>query len=252
MKNTKPKITSFSISIAPVVIVLTLWEVFGRSGLVSPIILCPFSSVVQELFENYARYFHHLKITLIEISLALIIAWGLGLISGIVIGGIKILRDIFAPLLSSLYAVPIVIIYPVIAAWFGLGLESKYIFGGLYGFFPVLLNTVAGIRSINPQYELLAKSLGASKLQTIIQVKVPFSMPEILAGIRLGAALSVIGVVVAEMLASAVGLGYLIEFNRTIFQTPNVYLAILIVLLIVGVIDRFLYTLENRLVYWVV
>jgi NitT/TauT family transport system permease protein/taurine transport system permease protein len=154
--------------------------------------------------------------------------------------------------LSSLYAVPIVIIYPVIAAWLGLGLESKYVFGGLYGFFPVVLNTVAGIKSIDPHYEVLAKSIGASKLQTIIQIKVPFSLPEILAGIRLGAALAVIGVVVAEMLASSVGLGYLIEFNRTIFRTPNVYLAILIVLFIVGIIDRILYTLENRLVYWVV
>ena len=77
-------------------------------------------------------------------------------------------------------------------------------------------------------------------------------MPEILAGIRLGAALSVIGVVVAEMLASAVGIGYLIEFNRTIFNTPNVYLAILIVLIIVGIIDRILHTIEDRLVYWVV
>jgi NitT/TauT family transport system permease protein/taurine transport system permease protein len=250
MKKISTKITPFIIRFGPIVIVLTLWEVLGRSGLISPIILCPFSALASALFDNYAKYFHHLKITSIEISLALLIAWILGLICGVVIGGIKILRDIFAPLLSSFYAVPLVVIYPVLAAWLGLGMEAKYIFGGLYGFFPVLLNTVAGIRSIDPQYEVLAKSIGASKLQTIIQVKVPLSLPEILAGIRLGAALSVIGVVVAEMLASAAGLGYLIEFNRTIFNTPNVYLAILIVLIIVGIIDRILYTIENRFIYW--
>ena len=252
MKKIKKKNAPFIVRIGPVVIVLTLWEVLGRSGLISPIILCPFSAVVPELFDNYARYFHHVKITLIEIFLALSIAWIFGLIGGVVIGGIEILRNIFAPLFSSLYAVPIVVIYPVISVWLGLGLESKFIFGGIYGFFPVLLNTVAGIRSIDPQYEVLAKSIGASKLQTIIQVKVPLALPEILAGIRLGAALSVIGVVVAEMLASAVGIGYLIEFNRTIFNTPNVYLAILIVLIIVGIIDRILHTIEDRLVYWVV
>lgn len=233
-------------------IILLLWEIAGRSGVVSPIILCPFTDVIKEGLSNYSRYLEHLRITLIEICLALAFAWGLGLLIGIVMGGIQSLRIIFGPLVSSLYAIPIVVVYPVIAAWFGLGIQSKYIFGGVYGLFPVVLNTVAGIAGVDRSYLVLARSLGATRFQTITRIMVPFSLPEILAGIRLGAALAVIGVVVAEMLASSVGLGYLIEYNRTIFRTANVYFAIIIVLFVVGIIDRILYVLENRLVYWTV
>lgn len=229
---------------------LITWEIVGRSGIISPIILCSFTDVVKQGFLNFNDYLPHIYITLTEIGLALLIAWGFGLIIGVIVGGIGVLGNIFTPLLSSLYAVPIVIIYPVIAAWLGLGIQSKYIFGGIYGFFPVVLNAIVGIQSVDRQYLSLIKSLGASRYQSISQVKMPFALPEILAGIRLGAALAVIGVVVAEMLASSAGLGYLIEYNRTIFRTANVYFAILIVLVIVGIIDRILYQLEKKLLFW--
>lgn len=232
------------------VVMLGLWEVLPRSGLVPPIILAPISSVLEALWKDYGRFFSNLQVTLLEIVVAISIAWGLGLISGVVIGSNRVLGDLLVPLVSSLYAVPIVIIYPVLSAWFGLGLQSKYLLGGIYGFFPVLLNTVAGIRSIEGRYFLLAKSLGASKIQTIIRIIVPLSLPGVIPGIRLGAALAVIGVVVAEMLASSAGIGFLIEYNRTIFKTSHVYLAILIVIGIVGIIDRLMFFLEKKLVYW--
>ena len=101
---------------------------------------------------------------------------------------------------SSLYAVPIVILYPIFTAWFGIGSESKIAFAGVYGFFPVMLSTAAGIRTIDPQFLLAARSMGATLPQQITRVIIPASIPTVLAGLRLGGALTIIGVVVSEML----------------------------------------------------
>ena len=82
----------------------------------------------------------------------MLIACGLGILVGAVVGGVAALRNLLLPVFSSLYAVPIVILYPIFTAWFGIGSESKIAFAGIYGFFPVMLSTAAGIRTIDPQF----------------------------------------------------------------------------------------------------
>ena len=123
------------------------------------------------------------------------------------------LRNLLLPVFSSLYAVPIVILYPVFTAWFGVGSESKIAFAGIYGFFPVMLSTAAGIRTIDPQFLLAARSMGATLPQQITRVIIPASIPTVFAGLRLGGALTIIGVVVSEMLTSAAGIGYLVTLQ---------------------------------------
>ena len=103
------------------------------------------------------------------------------------IGGIALLRDLFLPVFSSLYAVPIVILYPIFTAWFGIGSQSKIIFAGVYGFFPVMLSTAAGIRTIEAQLLLAARSMGATVPQQITRVIIPASIPTVLTGLRLSA-----------------------------------------------------------------
>ena len=93
-----------------------------------------------------------LLVTLYEVAVAMLIACGVGILVGALVGGIALLRDLLLPVFSSLYAVPIVILYPIFTAWFGIGSESKIAFAGIYGFFPVMLSTAAGIRTIDPQY----------------------------------------------------------------------------------------------------
>ncbi len=251
MRNDKKKKVSQSLTrLGIILLLLVLWEMLPRLGVIPPIILAPFSLVVQAAIGEYSKILINLRVTVIEIAIAIAIAWGFGLVLGVVFGSNKRVCDVFVPLVSSMYAIPIVIIYPVLAAWFGLGTQSKYLFGGIYGLFPVVLNTVAGIRGVEARFLFLAKSIGASRIQTIIKIIVPLSLPGILPGIRLGAALAVIGVVVAEMLASSAGIGFMIEYNRTIFKTANVYMAILVVIGIVAAIDRLLFIIEKKLVYW--
>ena len=156
--------------------------------------------------------------TLYEVAFAMLIACGFGILTGALVGGITLLRNLLLPVFSSMYAVPIVIIYPIFTAWFGIGSESKIIFAGVYGFFPVMLSTAAGIRTIDPQLLLAARSMGATLPQQITRVIIPASIPTVLTGLRLGGALTIIGVVVSEMLTSAAGIGYLVTRYRTILD----------------------------------
>src|SRR5215472_7364966 len=123
----------------------------------------------------------------------MIIACGSGILVGGLVGGIAYLRDLLLPVFSSLYAVPIVGLYPIFTAWLGIGSQSKIVFAGVYGFFPVMLSTAAGIRTIDPQFMLVARAVGATIGQRITRVMIPASIPTVLAGLRLGGALTIIG-----------------------------------------------------------
>jgi len=184
------------------------------------------------------------------VFVAMLIACGLGIAVGAVVGGVAVLRNLLMPVFSSLYAVPIVILYPIFTAWFGIGSASKIWFAGIYGFFPVMLSTAAGIRTIDPQFLLAARSMGATLPQQIIRVIIPASVPTVFAGLRLGGALTIIGVVVAEMLTSAAGIGYLVTFNRTILDSPRVFAAILMIMILSVAYYMMARAIESRMVVW--
>jgi NitT/TauT family transport system permease protein/taurine transport system permease protein len=145
---------------------------------------------------------------------------------------------------------PPVILYPIFTAWFGIGSESKIAFAGLYGFFPVMLSTAAGIRTLDPQFLLAARSMGATLPQQVTRVIIPASLPTVFTGLRLGGALTIIGVVVAEMLTSSAGIGYLVTLNRTILDSPRVFAAILAILFLSIAYYIGARALESRAVVW--
>ena len=214
------------------VLLLVLWEVVPRLGLLPELFLPALSKVLGVLSTDWAIYGSALLVTLYEVAFAIVIACGLGIAMGALVGGIAVLRDLLLPVFSSLYAIPIVILYPLFTAWLGIGPQSKIAFAGIYGFFPVMLSTAAGVRMIDPQFLLAARSMGATVPQQITKVIIPASLPTVFGGLRLGGALAIIGVVVAEMLTSSAGIGYLVTLNRTILDSPRVYAAILAILVL--------------------
>jgi NitT/TauT family transport system permease protein len=113
-----------------------------------------------------------------------------------------------------------------------------------------MLSTAAGIRTIDPQYVLAARSMGATLPQQIARVIIPASIPTVLTGLRLGGALTIIGVVVAEMLTSAAGIGYLVTRYRTILDSPRVFAAILMILALSVMFDVMARIVERRTVVW--
>lgn len=230
--------------------IIFLWELIPRTGLLPELFLPSLSSTLAVLRDDWQTYGHALLVTLYEVALAMVIACGGGTLAGAAVGGLARIRNLLLPVVSSLYAVPIVILYPVFTAWFGVGSESKIAFAGIYAFFPVLLSTAAGIQTIDPQFLLAARSMGATLPQQIARVIIPASLPTIFAGLRLGGALAIIGVVVAEMLTAAAGIGYLVTLNRTILDSPRVFAAILMILLLSIVYYLLSRAIEKRFVVW--
>jgi NitT/TauT family transport system permease protein len=211
------------------VLILVLWELVPQTGLLAELFLPSLSKTLTVLVQNWEEYAGALLVTLYEVTL---------------------LRNLLLPVFSSLYAVPIVILYPIFTAWFGIGSESKIAFAGVYGFFPVMLSTAAGIQSIDQNFLIAARSMGATLPQQITRVIIPASIPTVLAGLRLGGALAIIGVVVSEMLTAAAGIGYLVSKYRTVLDSPRVFAAILMILVLSVLFDMLARWVERRTLVW--
>jgi NitT/TauT family transport system permease protein len=229
---------------------LVAWEALPRLGLIHTLFLPPLSDALLAAWRSWQMYLENLVVTLWQILAALVISCGGGIALGALIGSIPALRRSLTPLLSSAYAVPLVVLYPLMAAWFGIGASSQIAFAGLYGIIPAALATAAGIQSIDPQMALTARSMGATLFQRIVHVVLPAAIPSVLNGIRIGGALAIVGVVLAQMLVSTEGLGFVITTYRTMLDGPHVFAAILFVLAIALAFDWCVGLLERRTSAW--
>ncbi|MAU97906.1 MAG: ABC transporter permease [Fulvimarina sp.] len=227
--------------------VLLIWEILPRAGIVPSLFLPPMTTTLQMLVIEAPIYARHMLVTLQEVGVAMIFACGGGVLCGLAIGGAASARQIMLPMFSGLFAVPLVVLYPLFTAWFGIGSESKIIFASVYGFLPTLLGTAAGVQTVDRQFLVVARSLGATRMQKLWHVYLPATLPTVLAAFRLGGALAIVGVVVAEMLTSTAGIGFLISKYRTLLDSPRVYAAVLLVLVLAIAFDGVVQVLERRL-----
>ena len=207
-----------------------LWEFLPRAGLIPELFLPALSSTLIAGWNEAGEYGHALAVTLYEVAISMVFACGGGILLGAIVGSLPRPRVLIMPMVSSLYAVPLVILYPVFTVWLGIGSESKIAFASIYGFLPTMLSTAAGIQTIDPQLLLAARSMGATLSQRLVRVIIPAAIPTVLSGLRVGGALVIVGVVVSEMLISSAGIGYLISRYRTILDSPHVFAGVLLVL----------------------
>jgi NitT/TauT family transport system permease protein len=226
-------------------LVLAAWESAYRLGLLSPIIFAAPSLIVSAIAKDGWTFLAAFRITIFEITMAIVIAWSLGIGFGVVAGALPIMARIAAPILSALIAVPLVVLYPILLAWLGLGPGSKIVFGAVSGIFPIALNALVGVQGIDRGFATMATAMGANRRQIMFQVMAPLALPAIVSGLRLGTALIVIGVVLSEMLASTDGIGFWISYHRTLFNTGQVYLGILLALVAAGMANGGLSLIER-------
>jgi NitT/TauT family transport system permease protein len=233
-----------------VIALLMLWEVLPRSGLVPELFLPSLSSTLIAGSTDAGEYGHALATTLYEVAISMAFACGGGIVLGALVGSLPRPRVLIMPMVSSLYAVPLVILYPVFTVWLGIGSESKIAFASIYGFLPTMLATAAGIQTIDPQLLLAARSMGATLRQRLIRVVLPAAIPTVLSGLRVGGALVIVGIVVSEMLISSAGIGYLISRYRTILDSAHVFAGVLLVLAMAIAFNAAIRLLERKAAIW--
>jgi len=157
-----------------------------------------------------ASFWGHVGATMSAFGLALAISSVAGVALGLVLGMRRFAGEVAEPILGSLYTIPKVTLYPLMLLIFGLGMSAKVAFGVIHGLIPVMLFTMAAVRNIPPVLLRTARALHLSPTQTALNVLAPAVTPEIVTGLRVGFALTLLGVLIGEMFASQRGLGFLI------------------------------------------
>ena len=226
--------------------ILAAWEILPRAGVIPRLFVPPLSEALTTLVADRREYLGSLPTTFGEIAVSYLIVCGGGILLGQLIGSSAGARRMILPVLRSAYAVPLVVLYPVMMVWFGLGSESKIAFASIYAFIPTLLTAVTPATAVSPALAETARAFGATRLQQVLYIALPASLPSIVAALRLGGALVIVGVIVAQMLGAAEGLGFLITRHRTLLNSPGVYAGIVLVLLITGLHEVLLRGLERR------
>lgn len=192
----------------------------------------------------------HARLTLFRGFLGLAIATVLGVGVGLAMARSRWVDAALEPLLSGLYSIPKISLYPVMIALFGLGGTAKVWQVALECAFPIAFNTYAGARSVNPSFLLLARNTGASGWRVTKDIIAPATLPSVLTGLRIATPIMLIVITVAELIGESRGLGFLIGNAQANFR-PDEAMAIVVVLGIIGfILDRLNVFLGRRLVFW--
>lgn len=232
--------------------VLGLWILLTGREWVSPIMLARPVAIVQAIGEGLAHgeLLRALRVTALELGVAFAIGATAGLVVGLGGGMWRHGREALYPVLISLSAVPVYILYPLFVVWFGMGQPSKYAFGAVYAFFPVALNAFAAVRSVDRMLLVKARALGARPYQVYLKVVVPASLPTVVVGLRLGVSYAFVGIVATEMISAFDGIGYLLGYYALLFQSGKTYGYILVALLFAFALNATLRAIEARAGRW--
>ena len=238
----------------PVVLALglLLWEGLVRWQDYPPFIL-PGPGLVWRKFLAVASsgdLWRHTSVTLIEVGLGL----GLGLtnacLMGYVLGKYPPIERLVAPYLVASQSVPIAAIAPLLVIWFGSGLTSKVLVCALITFFPTLISTVVGMRSVDADLRDLMRSLRASHWQMFHLLELPAALPVLFGGFKLSVILSVVGAVVGEFAGADVGLGFLINLARGVLDTPLMFVAVFCLVAVAQLLYLAVSLLERHYLRW--
>lgn len=208
---------------------LLLWEVFVKMGKF-PAYIFPSPGLVWDrllLSIEDGSLLHHTLFTLYEVLVGLSLGVGLATAMGYLLAKSVSIERILSPYIIASQAIPVVAIAPLLIRWFGSGSFSKILICALIVFFPVLVNTVVGLRSVPNELRELMRSLKASRAQQFRYLEVPAALPIFLGGLRIGATLAVIGAIVGEFVGADRGLGFLINQSRGLYDTAMVFVAIM-------------------------
>jgi NitT/TauT family transport system permease protein len=237
--------------ISLLVVLLGGWEL-ASGTVVSPFWVSSPSQILAALVQMTADG------TLPRAAFATILVAATGFVLGIVIGvglgvlfGVnRVIARVLDPYLTGLYSLPRVALVPLFILWFGLGFEMKIIFTALLVFFPIFMNTLAGIRDVDDDLIDVIRVMGASRRDTILKVLVPSALVWVFAGLRISVPFALIGAVVAEMFSSSQGLGYVISYTANQFDTAGLFAALMVTTLLGLALDWLVGSVERRVLRW--
>ena len=247
----------FTLSVATLLTLLVIWWAVTAFGLIAPLFLPSPQQVFHQLLvvaspQGFmdATLWQHLAASLTRIAIALLAATLIGVPTGILMGLSETARGILDPLIELYRPVPPLAYLPLIVIWFGIGETSKVLLIYLAIFAPVVMSTLAGVKSAQQVRLRAAQSLGATRWQMLWFVLLPGALPEILTGLRIGLGVGWSTLVAAELIAATRGLGFMVQSAGEFLATDVVLAGIAVIALIAFTLELGLRALQRRLTPW--
>lgn len=232
--------------------VVVVWEWQAQQGNISSLFF-PAPSRIAGTFSDLLRdgtIHSNVFASTRRLFVGLFIGGGLGTVTGLILGWYRPLREVFDPILAALHPIPKVSILPMIIIIFGIGETTKLIVVALSTFFPMLINTMAGVIQLNPTYFEVAKNYGMSPWSVFRRIVLVGSLPMILPGLRLALNSALVLTIVVELITSLDGLGEMIGFAWRTLRTPQLYATLCVIALIGISFNQLVRLLQRILVPW--
>jgi NitT/TauT family transport system permease protein len=243
---------NFSLRLLLLVASLLAWEGLVRFFAVPAFIVPAPSSIFVALYRGFASrvYVDHLWVTLSETLLGFLFGCALAFVLGIAVALSRRFEYFLYPFIVMFQALPKVALAPLILIWFGLGLTSKVMQAALTAFFPLMVNTIVGLRSADEDRVNLMRSLAASEAQIFWMLRLPNAMPFIMAGLEVAMILSLIGAIVAEFVGAQAGLGMLMQSMNFTMDVAGQF-SVLLILSVLGLaLNTGIVLIRNRVLFW--
>jgi NitT/TauT family transport system permease protein len=210
---------------------LVLWELLVRIGVIDARFFPPPSRIAEaaQKLIGTGELAMHLQASLLRILVGFAVGVLIGVPVGLALGSFRLLRVMFDPILSALYVIPKIAIFPLIMLIFGLGEGSKIVIVALATFFVMAINTLAGVRQIDPVLIEAGRNFGARGLQMFCHVILPGALPSIFTGLRLGAGTALLVIIAAEFVGANEGIGFLIWHSWTTLVSENMFVGFVVI-----------------------
>ncbi|NQX61223.1 ABC transporter permease [Paenibacillus qinlingensis] len=246
------RVNDFVIGAIVPVLLLVIWQVSGDLGLFSPSFLPTPLQIAAEFRSLIAsgELTQHLSISLQRAVIGFLIGGSIGLFFGFIVGFVQKLEFMLDPSFQMLRMIPHLAIAPLIILWFGFGEVSKIVIIANGAFFPMYIYTFLGIRNVDHKLFEVAKVLNFSKSKQIFRLILPAALPGILLGLRLSVAISWLGLVVAELIGSQEGIGFLINYGKQNSSAELIFVGVIIFAVIGKLVDSLVRWLERRWLSW--
>ena len=239
-------------SIMLLAVFLAAWQWGPGLFHIPPFIVPPLSDVAHE-FVHAWRFDHlllHTGVTVAEVLAGFILGSLLGAVVGYLLGMSPAAELALSPYILALQIAPKVAFAPLFILWMGFTVYPKILVAILIVFFPVMVNVLTAVRTVDPDLINLARAFKATRPQIFWKIEFPTSMPPMFAGLRIGATLAVVGVVVGELVGGNMGLGYLLTFGEGQANTPLVFVAIVMLTLVGGIAYLGVILIEQRVLHY--
>jgi len=232
--------------------ILIVWEMVARLNWVDPFFLPAPSAVWGELQKMIlsGEVFPHIGVSLARAVSGYLLAAMVGLALGLLIAWSNLVEHIFDPLIELIRPISTFALVPIMFVWFGIGDGSKVAIIFKACFFPIVINTIAGIKGVDAGLIKAARSLGAHGLQLWTKVLIPSALPMIVTGMRISTAMSMLAIVGVEMLASDTGIGFLVIDAQRVFATDRMFAGIVVISLMGFSLDRLARRVQKQILSW--